>query len=219
MKSGNFLLTIFLILCVSGCIPRGIDDVTIDEPQTLNLCDPITKDLETKPGIDGRLNPLCKGGGVYHFPISTKSELAQQYFDIGCLLNYESNYAEASCLFKGAIRQDPDCAMCFWGLGYVLGSCYNANMKDYLLPAAYEAVVNAKLRMHTASPKEKALIKALEKRYPNDRKETRFLYYETYAEAMNNVAKQFPMDTDIAMLTAEALIVLNAWEKNEKPHN
>lgn len=210
MKTGNFIISILVVFFVSGCIPRGIDIVSNDEPLDLNLCGPTTTDLETKPGIDGKLIPLFRGLDVYHFPISTKSELAQQYFDQGFFLSYSFNHAEVSYSFREAIRQDPDCAMCFWGLGYVLGTNYNNRMEDGLLVAANEAVANAKLRMHNATPKEQALILALEKRCPKSKEQDPVAHYMAYAEAMKNVAKQFPMDVNIAAMTAEAIMDLNA---------
>jgi len=57
-----------------------------------------------------------EGIGQAHIPITTKSPQAQDWFDQGlallhCFWHYESERA-----FEEAIRLDPDCAMCHWGL-------------------------------------------------------------------------------------------------------
>ena len=73
---------------------------------------------ETK-GIDlAKLPPPQKidGIGQAHIPITTKSPQAQEWFDQGlallhCFWDYEAERA-----FEGAVRLDPDCAMCHWGL-------------------------------------------------------------------------------------------------------
>ena len=212
MKSSFLILITLTVFILSGCLPKAANNVSETEPQSINLCGPTTADLETKPGIDGTLTPLFDGLDVYHYPISTKSDLAQRYFDQGFLLNYGFNHAEASRSFREAIRQDPDCAMCYWGLGYVLGPNYNAMMEVDLLPAANEAIANAKLRMHSATPKEHALINALAKRYPKTKEEDPAPHYEAYAIAMQEVAAQFPNDADIAAMTSEAIMDMHPWD-------
>ena len=61
-------------------------------------------------------HPLFENLGDHHFPISTNSDLAQKYFDQGLILAYGFNHAEAAQLFQTAAEQDPNCAMCYWGL-------------------------------------------------------------------------------------------------------
>src|SRR5580692_1944548 len=56
------------------------------------------------------------GIGAAHIPITTKSPEAQQWFDQGlallhCFWDYEAERA-----FEQAVRLDPECAMCHWGL-------------------------------------------------------------------------------------------------------
>ncbi|MEO1263947.1 MAG: hypothetical protein AAFZ15_34395 [Bacteroidota bacterium] len=209
----NLILTCAaLLLALSGCMKKAADKSEATTEKAINLCGPTIADLNTEPGNDGKLTPLFTGLDVYHFPITTSSDLAQRYFDQGFLLNYGFNHAEASRSFREAIRQDPDCAMCYWGLGYVLGPNYNATMEVDLLPAANEAIANAKLRMHLATPKEQALIKALDRRYPKDEKADPAPYYEAYADAMKKVHQQFPEDADIAAMAAEAVMDLHPWD-------
>ena len=212
MKTTVLVFFTGLLLLLSGCLTKTSDKVETTSVKPINLCGPSKADLNTKPGYDGKLTPLFDGLDVYHYPITTKSKLAQQYFDQGFLLNYGFNHAEASRSFREAIRQDPSCAMCYWGLAYVLGPNYNAMMETDLLPAANDALDNAKLRMHQATPKEQALINALSKRYPKNKEVDSAPFYENYADAMRKVAKQFPDDADIASMTAESIMDLHPWD-------
>ena len=73
----------------------------------------------------GKKAPLFDNLGDYSFPVSTKDELAQKYFDQGLILAYGFNHAEAARSFYYAATLDPDCAMAYWGYAYVLGPNYN----------------------------------------------------------------------------------------------
>ncbi len=179
-------------------------------------CAPTAAVLNTEPGYDGRLTRLFDGLDVYHYPVTTSSELAQKYFDQGFVLNYGFNHAEAARSFREAIAQDPDCAMCYWGLAYVLGPNYNAPMEVDVLPDAHEALQQARLRMHNATPKERALIAALTTRYPPSKDVDGQPYYEAYADAMREVMRTYPDDPDIAAMTAEAQMNLHPWDLWQK---
>jgi len=63
--------------------------------------------------------PLFENLGNYTYKISTKSELAQRYFNQGLNLTHGFNHAEAGRSFKEAARIDKNCAMCYWGAAYV----------------------------------------------------------------------------------------------------
>src|SRR5438309_4339140 len=62
------------------------------------------------------------GLGQAHIAITTSSPAAQRWFDQGlaalhCFWDYEAMRA-----FEQAVRLDPDCAMCHWGLARALDS-------------------------------------------------------------------------------------------------
>jgi len=218
MKSFHVLcLLLFFAACLTP--KQQKETVQAETPVRIN-CTPTPADLNSPPGYDGRLSPIFEGLNIYHYPVTTKSREAQQYFDQGFVLNYGFNHAEAARSFREAIRQDPDCAMCYWGLAYVLGPNYNAPMEVDVLPAAREALQQARLVMHNASDKERALIEALEKRYPPNKEVEPGAYYEAYADAMRTVSRTYPDDPDIAMMTAESLMDLHPWDlwhKNGEP--
>ena len=216
------LLGLCLVLLIAACLtPKQQKESAGAEKTPIRIsCSPTPADLNTEPGYDGKLAPIFEGLDVYHYPVTTKSKLAQQYFDQGFVLNYGFNHAEAARSFRQAIAEDPDCAMCYWGLAYVLGPNYNAPMEVDVLPAALDALQQARLVMHDATEKERDLITALEKRYPPNKDVDPQPYYETYAEAMKSVMHKYPNDPDIASMTAEALMDLHPWDiwkKNGDP--
>lgn len=182
----------------------------------LSFCGSPSLALDAPPGTDGTLVPLLAGLDNIKYPVSTKSEMAQRYFNQGLMLAYGFNHAEAARSFQESARQDPDCAMAYWGLAWVLGPNYNAGMEKDILPRALDAVAQAKLRMHKASQKERDLILALEKRYPANAEIDPATYYEAFAEAMRQVMNKYPEDADIAAFTGEALMDLHPWDLWEK---
>ncbi|MCR9287047.1 MAG: hypothetical protein NXI23_06605 [Bacteroidetes bacterium] len=183
------------------------------DKKTPSFCGPKVTDLDTEPGFDGKLAPLFDGLNVLNFPISTQSRLTQKYFNQGLVLAYGFNHAESVRSFKEAANQDPDCAMCYWGIAWALGPNYNApNVSAEVLPRINEALMNAKLRMSNGSQKEQALINALSKRYPKTIEEDASPYYQAFAKEMKQIHETYPEDLDIAAITAESLMNLHPWD-------
>jgi hypothetical protein len=60
--------------------------------------------------------PLFDNLGSHRYAITTATPLAQRYFDQGLRLYYGFNHAESIRAFEESTRQDPDCAMCYWGI-------------------------------------------------------------------------------------------------------
>ena len=112
--------------------------------------------------------PLFDNLGTHHYDITPSVPLTQRYFDQGLRLYYGFNHAEAIRAFQEAARRDPDCAMCYWGIALALGPNINAPMERDAALAAYEAIQKALAREQAASPKERALIRALAARYAAD---------------------------------------------------
>ena len=59
---------------------------------------------------------VMSGIGKVSFPITTKSAEAQQWFDQGIALLHSFWFFEAERSFRWALKLDPECAMCYWGL-------------------------------------------------------------------------------------------------------
>lgn len=211
------LCTLLLLFSACSTPKQQGKSSTADPSQAIRIsCSPTPADLNTDPGYDGTLAPLFAGLDVYHYKVTTKSKKAQKYFDQGFILNYGFNHAEAARSFRQAIVEDPECAMCYWGLAYVLGPNYNAPMEVDVLPAALEALQHARMYMHQGTAKERALINALTTRYPPDKEKDPTSYYEAYADAMRGVMQDFPDDPDIAAMAAEAQMDLHPWDLWEK---
>ena len=100
--------------------------------------------------------------------------------------------------------------MAYWGQALVLGPNINAMMEPNEEPQALQIVQKAKSLMVKASPRERALISALEKRYSGNT-ENRTANNKAYAEAMREVHQRFPDDPDIAMLYVESVMDLRPW--------
>lgn len=95
---------------------------------------------------------LLGGTGAVHFPITTTSPLAQQFFDQGVGQLHGFWYYEAERSFRQVAALDPACAMAYWGLAM-------ANVKNE--PRARKFIEVAGQKNSTATPRERAWIAAL----------------------------------------------------------
>ena len=163
-----------------------------------------------KPEPDVQQPPRLQRLGKHTFPVSTRNPLAQQYINQGLNLAYGFNHAEARQAFREAARLDTGLAMAYWGQALVLGPNINAMMEPNEEPHALEILQHAKSLMARASPKEQALINALEKRYTG-KAEHRTTNDKAYAAAMRDVHQRYPDDPDIAMLYVESMMDLRPW--------
>ena len=162
------------------------------------------------PGQGNHAAPELLNLGPSVFPVSTRNKLAQQFMNQGLNLSYAFNHAEARRAFHEAARLDPLLAMAYWGQALVLGPNINAPMEPKDESSALELVRKAASLSEKASPRERALIAALEKRYSGT-PERRKANDKAYANAMREVHRRFPSDPDIAMLYVESVMDLNSW--------
>jgi len=88
--------------------------------------------------------PLYDNLGEYHRSIDTDVALAQSYFDQGLRLQYAFNHAEAIRSYREAVRLDPACAMCWWGIALALGPNINAPMDSAAGAEAWSAITKAR---------------------------------------------------------------------------
>ena len=169
--------------------------------------------------------PLYSGLSNYHRSISTNSQLAQRFFNQGMVLMYGFDYAEAIRSFKAAIQQDPQCAMCYWGLALALGSKSNTPLDGHEREDAIEAIHNAQKYVNPYNASESAYIEALTHRYSTKHAEIHQMEYfschgstqsdanesKAYADAMKSVADRFPNDFDAQSLYAASLFDVTSW--------
>ncbi len=177
--------------------------------------------LQDDPRLaEGQIAPLLDGLGEHHHKVTTTSEQAQRFFDQGLKLAYGFNHREALRAFKEAARLDPDCAMAYWGWALVLGPNINLPMPKDAVPQAWDAMQLALAKRDRASEPERAYIDALAQRYTKDPDADRLSLDRAYADAMRELHKRYPEDTDAATLFAEALMDVspwNYWTREGKP--
>jgi tetratricopeptide (TPR) repeat protein len=159
----------------------------------------------------GAQTPLYDNLGTLHMTVTTRSPIAQRYFDQGLRLTYGFNHAEAINSFTEGTRQDSTCAMCWWGIAYALGPNINLPMDTAVVRPTWAALQQALKYLGKATPRERAYIQALSKRYSGDPAAPRAPLDSTYAQAMGEVSKRFPADDDAGTLYAEALMDLRPW--------
>lgn len=169
-------------------------------------------DVEAVAETDQAIAPLLDGMGAHHRPITTDDEMVQRYFDQGLVLAYGFNHAEAARSMREAIRRDPECAVCYWGLALVLGPNINSMMDASDLPEAWNAIQKALELSPAADETERALIGALAERYSLENPEDRSALDVAYADSMREVAERYPEHTDAGTLFAEALMDTSPWD-------
>jgi tetratricopeptide (TPR) repeat protein len=155
--------------------------------------------------------PIYDNLGTLHREITTRSQVAQQYFDQGLRLTYAFNHGEAIKSFKQGIKHDSTCAMCFWGIAYALGPNINLPMDSAAVRPAWEAVQQAMKYSSSVTPIERAYIEALAQRYSATPPTDRASLDSAWARAIGTVAYAYPRDDDAATLHAEALMDLRPW--------
>ena len=176
---------------------------------------------EDTPDLSAVAVPLHDDLGSHHHAISTEVYDAQRYFDQGVRLTYAFNYAEAILAYEEAARLDPDCAICWWGIAWAAGPNINADRNATGGARAWAAIIEAQMRLGSASEKERAYIEAMARRYGEDPMAAWAERDSAYAEAMVELARQYPDDEDAQVLAAEALMMLskwNYWEADGSPY-
>ena len=149
---------------------------------------------------------LLTGYGSGGFTITTSVPAAQAFFSNGMELSAAFAHKAAIAATTEAVRLDPACAMCLWGKALVSGPTinYGSKAKERALLLALARKAKA-LAAKTGTLRERDLIDALIRRYlPGKDTHARDV---AYAAAMRKVAARYPADNEIAVLTADALMV------------
>jgi tetratricopeptide (TPR) repeat protein len=160
-----------------------------------------------KPGA-----PIFTGYGDHHHPITTTNPQTQAFFDQGVRLLFAFNHAEAIRSFREGARLDPDCAMCWWGVSFALGSNINLPIQHDAPAPAIAALQMAKTLEPKVSPEEVAWIEALTPRYSTDPAADQHAMDEAFATAMGKVWQQYPNDLDAGVFYAEAMMDTQPWD-------
>lgn len=161
---------------------------------------------ENKPSFDA---PLLKNIGDYSVPVTTKSTYSQVFFNQGIIMANGFNHAEAERSFREAVRQDSSFAMGYWGIAYVLGPNFNSVDNMGNVNEIRRSVAKAVVLSENVTDWEKALIKAIEIKFPMD---TIATDAEGFANAMKEAFTKFPDNSFVSTLYAESVMNLHPWD-------
>ena len=169
-----------------------------------------TQEVEYPAGFDEDATFYAEALGPLTRPITTTSAEAQKFFDQGMQMMYAFTPLRAARSFRQAQREDPNCAMCFWGEAWAWGPYLNGGMGPDDAPRAHENIMKAKkLAGQHASEVERALIEAMAVRYaPEHDRESRRKMDEEYSRAMAEVYQRHPGDVEVGTLYGESLMLL-----------
>ncbi|MFL2857934.1 MAG: hypothetical protein ACJ0DK_05980 [Planctomycetota bacterium] len=167
----------------------------------------LPKDLPAPPMI---LESL----GEFRRDVETDSEEARRWFDQGYNLMLSFNFNGAIRSFYQATLLDPEFAMAWWGISHSAGP--NINVPE-IFPGpfagwCYSASKKAAEFADRESVTNQAIIAALQNRYawpmPEDLSEVN----AAYRDAILAAHEKYPMDSDIAVLAAESMMLMQPWE-------
>jgi len=198
-----------LLVLAAGCAAPESSSESSDS-ENAGTSDPIA--LAQRAGA-----PLFEGMSNYHMPITTDDADAQRYFNQGMVLSFAFNHAESIRSFRAAQTLDPSCAMCFWGEALATGPNINVTSKGKVImsaaerKAAFAALSQAAALKETVSPREQAYINALAQRYNGNPETPREPLDLAWADAMGELARQYPEDMTAAAIYAEALMNTMPW--------
>ncbi len=157
--------------------------------------------------------------GPHARTVTTTSDDAQTWFNRGLNWTYGFNHEEAIRCFEAAVKADPACALAHWGIAYCIGPNYNKHWEMFApeervvtLQTAHKAIADG-LAVTDCTEAERALLTALQARYPQDPETEDFgPYNDAFVAAMRPIYEAHRDDLDIASLFAESLMGRTPWQ-------
>ncbi|HEX6308510.1 MAG TPA: alpha/beta hydrolase [Longimicrobiales bacterium] len=156
---------------------------------------------------------LIEGLGAWSQEITTSVPGAQAFFDQGLRLTYGFMHEEAVRAFEEALRLDPSCAMCAWGLAYALSPNINLPMSADAEARALAAIERAQALARGVTPRERAYIEAMARRFGEPAGADRAARDSAYAAAARELAREYPNDVDAQVLYADGMLNLRPWNQ------
>jgi hypothetical protein len=143
------------------------------------------------------------GLGTVHFPISCAA--VQVNFERAVALQHNFHYPETVKGFQAVIKDDPDCAIAYWGLAM-------SQMPNPLVPPfspaaikmAQEAIQQGKAAK-THTPREVDYLTAIETFYKDYENTAYRSHAEAYEQAMQRLSENYRDDAEAAIFYALAL--------------
>ena len=159
---------------------------------------------------------LMPGYGNGGFAITTAVPQAQAFFTNGMQLAPAFAHRAAVGAMAEAVRLDPACGMCLWGLALADGPTINYG-KDAAerKPLRQQAKQAVKLIRKAGTLRELALAEALALRYRGGKNVAK--HDRAFADAMRALAAQYPADDVIAVLAADAIMVAARSDEEVAP--
>lgn len=179
---------------------------------TIPVCGPADQSL-TAPMLNGKFVTALPGWGNFSYPVSTRSDSSQFYFDQGLNMYYGYHFKEAVASFREAARIDPANAMAVWGQALAMGPYYNA-AHSYTKPTEITEVL-AKMNelAPNASAKENDLIDAMNSRYSDDPADAkRAELNNAYSEKLKALVAKYPEETEFKVLYIDSQMLMHAWD-------
>ena len=202
----NLLIVACICFCMAACATNGSNDTSGGHamPMADSAMDSGT------PSFHEPIDYIPSALGKYTWNISTDNTAAQGYFTQGMQLRWAYNVSEAARSMAEARRIDENCAMCYWGEAFSLGSFLNGAMSVEKAKHANIAIDKAVALAAGASEIERDLILAARVRYPAsyDPAADKRSVDEAFATEMAKVYAKHPDSHEVAVVYAVALFML-----------
>ena len=144
--------------------------------------------------------------GTVHFPVSCTAD-AQKTFEKGIALLHSFWYEEAKKTFLDIEKQDPKCAMAYWGEAVSRWhQLWNQPDAATIKRASRELKKADKAKTKTETERERDYIRALKAFYSNSKKADHEARARAYSAAMEKVYQKYPDDHEAAAFYALSLL-------------
>jgi hypothetical protein len=154
--------------------------------------------------------------GTVEFPTSC-APAAQKTVERGVALLHSFQYLEVEQTFAEALKQDPRCAIAYWGKAMGLFHQLWDFPSAATLRQGHEDVQQAQ-NLGTASDRERAYIAAAAAFYQDNTQLSHLERRRAYSQAMAQLHQKFPADEEGAALYALSLVALALDGDNEMPN-
>jgi tetratricopeptide (TPR) repeat protein len=144
--------------------------------------------------------------GEVHFPVSCDAGV-QKKFDLALAMLHAFSFPAAAKTFEAVSREDPDCAMAYWGLAATaVGSLYGGRPGPMALQG--EIAVQKAKAIGGKTARERDYIVSIEAFYRGAGQIDYATRVRAYANALEQLHKKYPEDHEAEIFYAYALSAL-----------
>lgn len=159
------------------------------------------------PAYGAATNAASSAGlGEVQFPVSCSGSVRSS-FDHAVALLHSFQYAEATGAFQNIAKEDPRCAMAYWGLAMSLYQQLWNFPDPATLMKGHEDVEKA-LKIGAKTGREREYIAAATAFYQNDPKLSQITRTTAYSKALAELYEQHPDDINAGAFYALSLVAL-----------